>query len=103
MFGMARLSCMRMWPSHEKGGLPRPRPADGVIARAAVLFEDYKYFFYITNDMTGAEAITRGVVTPAGGLVHFANERCDQENLIAQLKGGVHALRMDALATPLRC
>ena len=58
------------------------------------LFEDYKYFFYITNDMSGAEAITRGQVTPAADLVSFANARCNQENLIAQLKHGVHALRM---------
>ena len=27
-------------------------------------------------------------------VVQFAHERCDQENLIAQLKGGVNALRM---------
>jgi hypothetical protein len=46
------------------------------------LFEEYRYFFYITNDreMTAAE------------VVFCANDRCDQENLIAQLKGGVHAL-----------
>jgi len=60
----------------------------------AVLFENYRYFFYITNDMAGAESITRGVVTPATKLVYFANERCNQENLIAQLKHGVHALDM---------
>jgi len=47
------------------------------------LFEEYRYFFYITNDweMT-AEAV-----------VFSANDRCDQENLIAQLKSGVRALR----------
>ena len=46
------------------------------------LFEEYRYFFYITNDreMTAAE------------VVFSANDRCDQENLIAQLKSGVHAL-----------
>jgi DDE family transposase len=46
------------------------------------LFEEYRYFFYITNDhkMT-AEAV-----------VFSANDRCDQENLIAQLKSGVRAL-----------
>lgn len=60
----------------------------------AALFEDYKYFFYITNDMQGAESITRGSVTPAADLVYFANQRCNQENLIAQLKHGVHALDM---------
>ena len=46
------------------------------------LFEEYRYFFYITNDreMTAEE------------VVYSANDRCDQENLIAQLKSGVHAL-----------
>jgi Transposase DDE domain group 1 len=46
------------------------------------LFEEYRYFFYITNDRE----------TPADQIVFSANDRCDQENLIAQLKGGVHAL-----------
>jgi hypothetical protein len=46
------------------------------------LFEEYRYFFYITNDRE----------TPAAEIVFSANDRCDQENLIAQLKSGVHAL-----------
>jgi Transposase DDE domain group 1 len=46
------------------------------------LFEEYRYFFYITNDRTRS----------AEQIVFSANDRCDQENLIAQLKGGVHAL-----------
>jgi hypothetical protein len=48
------------------------------------LFEEYRYFFYITNvrDKTAEE------------IVFSANDRCDQENLIAQLKGGVHALKI---------
>lgn len=46
------------------------------------IFDDYRYFFYITNE--------RGA--PAEKIVFEANDRCDQENLIAQLKGGVHAL-----------
>jgi hypothetical protein len=46
------------------------------------LFEEYRYFFFITNDRD----------LPAEGVVLTANGRCDQENLIAQLKGGVHAL-----------
>ncbi len=45
------------------------------------LFEEYRYFFYITNDRT----------TPADQIVFSANGRCNQENLIAQLKSGVHA------------
>ena len=46
------------------------------------LFEEYRYFFYITNDRT----------MTAEEVVFSANDRCDQENLIAQLKNGVHAL-----------
>lgn len=49
-----------------------------------VLFEEYRYFFYITNDRT----------SPASEIVFCANDRCDQENLIGQLKGGVKALAM---------
>lgn len=48
------------------------------------LWEEYRYFFYITND--------RG--TPADELVLQANERCDQENLIEQLKNGVKAMKL---------
>ncbi len=32
------------------------------------------------------------VQTPADEIVFLANDRCNQENLIAQLKNGVHAL-----------
>jgi Transposase DDE domain group 1 len=46
------------------------------------LFEEYRYFFSITNDRTMS----------AAEVVFSANDRCDQENLIAQLKSGVHAL-----------
>ena len=42
-----------------------------------VLFEDSRRFFYITNDRT----------ISAAEVVFLANDRCDQENLIAQLKG----------------
>jgi hypothetical protein len=47
------------------------------------LFEEYRYYFYITNDRDAT----------AEEIVFSANDRCDQENLIAQLKGGVPALR----------
>jgi hypothetical protein len=47
------------------------------------LFDDYRYFFYLTNDWESA----------AADIVYAANQRCDQENLHAQLKGGVRALR----------
>lgn len=46
------------------------------------LFDDYRYFLYITND---------GESTPEE-IVFSANDRCQQENLIAQLKGGVRSL-----------
>ena len=48
------------------------------------LWQEYRYFFYITNDR----------VTPAAQLVLQANGRCDQENLIEQLKNGVKAMRL---------
>jgi hypothetical protein len=48
------------------------------------LFEPDRYFFYLTNDRT----------TPASEIVFLANDRGDQENLIAQLKSGVKALAM---------
>lgn len=48
------------------------------------LFDDIRYFFYITNEreMTQQE------------IVYFSNERCDHENDIEQLKNGVNAMRM---------
>jgi hypothetical protein len=51
-----------------------------------VLFDDIRYFFYITN--------IGGQEMPADAVVFFCNERCDQENLIEQLKNGLNALRM---------
>ena len=44
--------------------------------------------------MEGADGVTRGRVRSAAEVVAFANGRCNQENLIEQLKNGVHALRM---------
>ena len=48
------------------------------------LWDEYRCFFYITNDR----------VTPAEQLVLQANGRCDQENLIEQLKNGVSAMKL---------
>jgi hypothetical protein len=48
------------------------------------LFDEIRYFFYLTNDRD----------TAAADLVFLANDRCNQENLIAQLKHGVGATRM---------
>ena len=49
-----------------------------------MLFDDLRYFFYITNDRT----------TPADQVVPAANGRCNQENLIEQLKNGARAMEM---------
>ena len=49
-----------------------------------LLFDDLKYFFYITNDRT----------TPPEQIVLKANGRCNQENLIEQLKNGARAMEM---------
>ncbi len=46
------------------------------------LFDEIRYFFYITND--------REMSTAA--VVFESNDRCNQENLIEQLKNGVRAL-----------
>jgi hypothetical protein len=46
------------------------------VTAQGVLFNQFRYFFYITND-------TR---LSADGVVAEARHRCDQENLIAQLK-----------------
>ena len=42
-----------------------------------------RYFFYVTNDPD----------LPIDQVVFHANERCNQENLIAQLKSGVNSLK----------
>ena len=48
-----------------------------------MLFDDVRYFFYITNrENDSAETI-----------VFSANDRCEQENLIEQLKNGVRSFR----------
>ena len=49
-----------------------------------VLLEEIRYFFYITT--LTAES--------AEQIVDLANERCDQENVIGQLKSGINALRV---------
>jgi len=50
----------------------------------SLLFDDLRYFFYITNDRS----------TPAEQIVPAANGRCNQENLIEQLKNGARAMEM---------
>ena len=48
------------------------------------LFDEIRYFFYLTNDRTTAPA----------DIVFLANDRCNQENLIDQLKHGVRAMAL---------
>jgi hypothetical protein len=63
-----RMVVVRKKISHEKG--------------QQRLFDEIRYFFSITNDDE----------LDAEEVVFEANDRCDQENLIAQLAGGVRAL-----------
>jgi hypothetical protein len=48
-----------------------------------VLFDDIRYFFYITNDRN----------LSAADIVFSCNNRCNQENLIEQLSNGPRAFR----------
>lgn len=48
------------------------------------LFDEIRHFFYLTNDTT----------TPGSEIVFLANDRCNQENLIDQLKHGVRAMAL---------
>jgi hypothetical protein len=48
-----------------------------------LLFDDVRYFFYLTNDW----------MSTAAEVVFTANDRCHQENLLSQLHSGVKALR----------
>jgi len=49
-----------------------------------VLFDEVRYFFYLSNrwDLSVEQ------------IISLANGRCDQENVIEQLKNGVNAMRM---------
>jgi hypothetical protein len=47
------------------------------------LHDEIRYFFYITNDW----------IREANEIVFCANDRCDQENLLAQLHSGCRALQ----------
>jgi hypothetical protein len=68
--GTYRLIVLRKTLSVEKGQL--------------LLWKDIRYFFYITNipELSPAE------------VVSLCNDRCNQENLIEQLKNGLNAMRM---------
>jgi hypothetical protein len=53
-----------------------------------VLIDEIRYFFYFTT-------YTADTHTPAQ-IVELANDRCDQENIIGQLKSGINALHAPA-------
>jgi hypothetical protein len=56
-----------------------------VLEKKGVKVEDQvRYYFYITNERAWS----------AAEVVYFANDRCNQENLIEQLKNGVRAMRL---------
>jgi hypothetical protein len=48
------------------------------------LFDNIRYFFYLTNNRNASTE----------EIVFESNDRCNQENLIAQLKNGVQALKV---------
>ena len=60
---------------------PRTLPRVAIAARRGSLTTP-RCFFYIANDED----------KPAEGIVFAANGRCNQENLLAQLKGDVRSL-----------
>jgi hypothetical protein len=54
------------------------------------LFDEIRYFFYLTNDRE----------TPADEIVFLANDRCNQENLIEQLqRSGATRMPVDTLCS----
>ena len=69
---------------HQKYRLVILRKNISVQKGEQVLFDEVRYFFYLTNrwDLSVEQ------------IVGLANGRCDQENVIEQLKNGVNAMRM---------
>ena len=51
-----------------------------------LLIPEIRYHFYITN-------VSKSELT-ARQVIRESNKRCNQENLIEQMKNGVHAMRM---------
>lgn len=47
------------------------------VTKQSRLFDDYIYFFYLTNEA--------GEVLSTNAVVYASNDRCDQENILAQL------------------
>lgn len=57
-----------------------------------LLFEEIRYFFYITNFTNKGRGKKHGKT--ADEVIYFANKRCDHENDIEQLRNGVKAFNM---------
>jgi hypothetical protein len=76
-------SCCAATPTFRRRSTSTLRKTITVERGQKLLYPMTRFFFYITNrrDLTAAE------------VVAHANKRCNQENLNAQLKGGVRALR----------
>jgi hypothetical protein len=51
-----------------------------------VLFDDVRFFFYITNISSASKS--------KAGIVFEANQRCNQENLFGQFKSGMNVMHM---------
>ena len=64
---------------HQRGDRRQHSQECGGYRHQKKLFDDTRCFFYITNDWK----------KPAEQIVFEANGRCNQENLLAQLKGDV--------------
>ena len=52
------------------------------------MFDELRYFFYVTNAPASEMSAT--------DVIFHSNARCEQENIIEQLKHGVPAMRMPA-------
>jgi hypothetical protein len=63
-----------------------PRKNISVQKGEQALFDEIRYFFYLTNHTPSRYGLD--------AIVGLANGRCDQENVIEQLKNGVNAMRM---------
>jgi hypothetical protein len=61
-----------------------------VLKGQARLEDEVRYFFYVTN--------LDAASTPSDEVVRLANGRCNQENLIEQLKNGVGATRLPSIS-----
>lgn len=76
------------WPSKAERGYRMVVLRKSTVVKQGQLrlCDETRYFFYVTN-------VSPSVLS-ARGVIMQANARCDQENVIEQLKNGVRAMRM---------